>query len=128
MGYYSFVQGELKVIANKKKLDNDLLEVFDKEFEEGITQLISHVDYSTTDDGADSATVGVSCEGKLYAINEDILSIVSLLVEKYDATVNGRLYVSGEDAGDLWRINVVDNKVTSEEARILFSDGSVFGE
>lgn len=129
MGYYSFAQGELRVVAGKEKeIDNDLLEVFDKEFGEGITELISHVDYNVSSEGADSAVVGFSSRGKLYYIEEDVIAIVSFLVAKYDAAVNGRLYVSGEDAVDLWRIAVVDNKVTSEEARVSFPDGSVFGQ
>ncbi len=84
-------------------------------------------DIEDAEDDADVLTVFYTGEsGKAYDFNRDLREFTDFLASN-DLVLNGTIYRVGEDAGDVERFIVKDNKiVTNDSASLRFPDGSTF--
>ena len=68
------------------------------------------------------AIVGLSGGFSCYDAIPDTQEIIDRWGE--GRTFTGRLNASGEDAGDIWRLEIRDGRVVKVEPRIVWPDGS----
>ena len=61
---------------------------------------------------------------KAYDLEENVSAFVAEYAGSHRC--NGSITVEGEDAGDVWRIRVVNNVVVRETARVVWPDGTEY--
>lgn len=108
MGYYSTVHGEL---TYSEELDS--------------IKVMREIQALDSVFGATVNEYGISwdwAQGKFYNLSADVEALIELVKDK--TKVNGEIRVNGEEASDLWRILVKDNKITVEEAVVMWPDGT----
>lgn len=108
MGYYSTVRGELHY---SEELDS--------------IKAMREIQKLDSVYGATVNELGIGwdwAQGKYYNLKADVAAIIELVKDK--TKVSGEILVSGEEAGDLWRILVKDNKMTVEKAVVMWPDGT----
>lgn len=122
---YSYIQGELTVVVPENRAadikDEYLLDTINEKVgNDSLTYLIDYVGFKSTrnDEGdfvLDSTMLSFSQESSLCAIQEKIPALVHLMVAEYEATINGRLYITGEGPLDVFQLSVVNNAVNLEQ-------------
>jgi sugar phosphate isomerase/epimerase len=73
----------------------------------------------------DEADADDSESGKAYEIEEDIQEIIRIARED-GVTVNGTITIAGEEAGDIWRVVVTENKAQKEKIALTWPDGTTY--
>ena len=60
---------------------------------------------------------------KLYSFQSEVETLAQYFASR-DIRMNGEVVVYGEENGDIWRMNVVDNNAFRENAKVVWPDGS----
>lgn len=127
MGYYTRFDGEIGIeppLTWAEIRDSEWLPVnaIDKNHSVKlrVEETTVETDEGTMTRRSASAVVPLSdSQYKGYNVIEDVQA---LIVKHKDHQFSGRFDCEGEDAGDLWRLVVRDNRVTKVEPRIVWPD------
>lgn len=135
MGYYTTLSGTLTV--EPALTDAELGRIADVKADPWTDLILQRTE-------GDEDTLGLDDKGKIIVVKGTRRNIVSLrsdeptknpgtlteaihaltkLARKHKVKVNGSIFGSGEEPGDLWRIRVEDNVVHEERPKLLWPNG-----
>lgn len=146
MGYYSSVRGEVSFTrqpegideakaAERKALEEQLRAlggniVFDDEEvpsafvealrDESVFSDLTYV-FEIDEDGLTASGEG----GKVYHLQDEIEEMAKL-AQKHRVLVNGIITVTGEEAGDIWRMVLKDSVAERQLTKIVWPDGTEY--
>lgn len=63
--------------------------------------------------------------GKVYNLEKEFRVLVKI-AEQHGVLANGIVTVTGEEAGDIWRLVIKDNVVEHEETKVIWPDGTEY--
>jgi hypothetical protein len=120
MGYNTDFDGQVSVEPPLSAAQVASLQDFAEERHGGATHPYAgfpglNCKWEPTRDGAAIEWNGVE---KFYNAPEWMQYIIDHFLTGH--TVNGTIYASGEEAGDVWRLVVKDNVVSTQQARITY--------
>lgn len=134
MGYYSSVKGTIKITRETVAIPDELLEEIEKHGLKVTSQYkglsldalnrIENTEYLQGYVTASAvALTGTDDENKVYWLEEGLAQALKI-IEADGCVANGYLAIFGEEDGDIWRLLVVNNQITKQDAILSWPDGS----
>lgn len=134
MGYYSDIIGTLEISRNTvEELPEELVQVaakYDFTLPEPVKGLTKQAIKNIKNDDSLDWLVTPKKDALVFRASEanvedfaDILETVLAIVSEDEAVANGTIYRTGEDAGDVERFIVKDNKFVAESAELVWPNG-----
>lgn len=131
MGYYTVISGEIAIsphipwdeLKTSPFVEGGATEYVEKDVALRVVEKVTETDEGTlTVRYADAVIPAGDDSVKAYGIVEHLQELIKLHGEGRAFT--GRLDGEGEDAGDLWRLEVHDGKAVKVRPRIVWPDGT----